>query len=249
MTDPGRNTDSKKNPARKVISFLGCLVVAAGILMILPQLALQPTRRPARLLSYFERHSEAELLLDDRFPLRDTAGALALYLNGQLDTPQIMLVKGGETQAAFSDRELAHLQDVRSLYDLAYSVFLAGLGFLLLAILLSFIAGEGKLKAAAFLFLEWLPRGALISLAVLLLLSVYVMLDFNGAFTMMHLSLFTNDLWLLDPAKDLLLKLMPEGFFIVLARNALFKAAALLLALIVLPLLTAGALKRKHRKE
>lgn len=236
--------NEQKNPLRKVLAFLGILMLAAGILLMLPKLALRPATRPARLLHYFERHSDEELLRDEGFPLPEFAEALSLYLRGDSGSPQAMLVSNGESRAAFSEREIQHLYDVRSLFGLAGDASLAGLGFVLAAILLSLVASEGKPLAAVWRFLEWLPRGAAVSLAVVLLLAVYVVFDFTSAFTLLHLSLFSNDLWLLDPANDLLLRLMPEGFFIALSQEALLKAAAFLLALIILPLLAARALKR-----
>lgn len=246
MTTPAGKND-RKHPLRKVFAVLGTLMIAAGILLALPALAVQPTRNPARLLHYFERYSDGELLRDEGFPLPEIAEALSLYLGEQRDTPQVTLNLDGETQPAFSDRELLHLYDVRSLFGLARDVFLAGLGFVLAAAILSLIASEGKPLAAALRFLGWLPRGAAISLAAILLLAAYVIFDFTSAFTLLHLSLFSNDLWLLDPANDLLLRLMPEGFFIALARDALLKSAALLLALIILPPLAAKAIRGRKR--
>ena len=37
--------------------------------------------------------------------------------------------------------------------------------------------------------------------------------DFNKYFTLFHEIFFTNDLWLLDPRTDLLIRMLPEGFF------------------------------------
>ena len=37
--------------------------------------------------------------------------------------------------------------------------------------------------------------------------------DFNKYFTLFHEVFFSNDLWLLDPSTDLLIRMLPEGFF------------------------------------
>ena len=47
--------------------------------------------------------------------------------------------------------------------------------------------------------------------AVLVLLAC---IDFDSLFILFHKVAFTNDLWLLDPRTDLLIRLMPIEFFI-----------------------------------
>jgi integral membrane protein (TIGR01906 family) len=37
--------------------------------------------------------------------------------------------------------------------------------------------------------------------------------DFGDAFVQFHLVAFSNDLWILDPTRDHLLMLFPEGFW------------------------------------
>ena len=52
-------------------------------------------------------------------------------------------------------------------------------------------------------------------LALLLLIPVaWALIDFEGAFLQMHKALFSNDLWLLDPDTDLMIRMLPERFFV-----------------------------------
>lgn len=44
-------------------------------------------------------------------------------------------------------------------------------------------------------------------------LFVYILSDFNRAFIGFHHLLFDNDLWLLNPESDWIIRLLPEGFF------------------------------------
>jgi integral membrane protein (TIGR01906 family) len=39
-----------------------------------------------------------------------------------------------------------------------------------------------------------------------------MLLDFGQLYTQFHFLAFTNELWLLDPTKDYLIMLIPEGF-------------------------------------
>ena len=57
------------------------------------------------------------------------------------------------------------------------------------------------------------------------------MLDYDRFFTAFHRLAFTNDLWLLNPRTDLLIRLMPEGLFMDLGLWGLGAAGAWLLIL------------------
>ncbi len=121
-----------------------------------------------------------------------------------------MILAGDETaldDSPFNERELTHMRDVLALFDLARTVR----NVLLVAAVVLLAAGL------------WLSRGvhltciSLIGLAALLLplgaFAVWAAVDFSSAFTFFHETLFTNDLWLLNPETDLLLRLLPEQFF------------------------------------
>lgn len=57
------------------------------------------------------------------------------------------------------------------------------------------------------------------------------MADFNGFWTTFHQLFFTNDLWLLNPATDLMINLFPEAFFSHLVIRILLWFLCLLSAL------------------
>ena len=51
-------------------------------------------------------------------------------------------------------------------------------------------------------------------LATVTVLIILACVDFNSLFVLFHRIAFTNDLWLLNPQTDLLIRLMPIEFFI-----------------------------------
>ena len=51
-------------------------------------------------------------------------------------------------------------------------------------------------------------------LAVVTAVIILACIDFNSLFVLFHKVAFTNDLWLLNPQTDLLIRLMPIEFFI-----------------------------------
>ncbi len=158
----------------------------------------------------------------------------------ELDVEADVLDVGtGETrrQAAFGERERAHMADVRGLLDLAGRL----MGALALTALIAATAAQVATKKAdareaarACFTGTWV--GALILTVPALALAVWGAVDFTSLFWAFHSLAFTNDLWLLNPATDLLIRMMPEALFVSLAASVAVKTAAVLAAL----LLTAG---------
>ena len=72
-------------------------------------------------------------------------------------------------------------------------------------------------------------RGVVAALAVITLIGAAAALmaphiDFDVLFTRFHHLLFTNDLWLLDPATDAMIRMLPEAFFESMAAQGLSAA-------------------------
>ena len=66
--------------------------------------------------------------------------------------------------------------------------------------------------------------------SLLLGVGAWAVSDFTRAFLWFHEMLFTNDLWLLNPATDLMIRMLPEAFFADIAAAAVIAMAVLLLA-------------------
>lgn len=148
------------------------------------------------------------------------AQALSRYFSRQADTPQVEILKNDAHAAAFNDKELQHLSDVRTLFQALHTA-----GLILSAAAAALLgctcaAGLGKGFSARTLarsvLLGW--AGAMALIAILLL---WAALDFNSLFVLMHRLLFNNTLWLMDPQTDLIILLMPEAFFSMLAMQLL----------------------------
>ena len=165
------------------------------------------------------------------------------YLRGELPEFQYTWVgENGSTYLAFQEHEQRHMEDCRALFRLARNILryagLAGGVLLVLCVL----CGRTAWKA-----LHWTT--ALVLLAVTAL-AVWAAVDFNGLFIQFHRVAFTNDLWLLNPNTDLLIRLMPTQLFVfyAVAIGALWAFGAL-----VLNALTRGSSharpKRKKDKE
>jgi len=144
---------------------------------------------------------------------RMTAG----YLTGREDVFQHTFSgAGGTVYVCFQPHEADHMRDCRGLIRLAGTLRWV-FGGLALALL-----GAGTMLPG---LRRPMAEGALTGLAVFggaaAVLVLWGLADFDGLFTAFHRIAFTNDGWLLDPSKDLLIRLMPVEFFISLAVRCL----------------------------
>jgi integral membrane protein (TIGR01906 family) len=144
----------------------------------------------------------------------DYAKAITQYLDGKTVAVQVTNPDSGELENAFSDKENAHLADVRGIVTALKIVRWAGGGIVIGA--LAFLYFRHKAQPAQFLYDgdRGFSLSALFLLALATVLAVWGAVNFDGLFVTFHKLIFTNDLWLLNPNTDLLLALMPLNFFI-----------------------------------
>lgn len=165
-------------------------------------------------VTFFEEQyrelNTAESLQMPQEDLMKATTTLLDYLRGDVDSIEVDVRINGVTQEAFNDREKAHMVDVRALYQHAMIVRWGALGGIILSLALSIVERRRH-------FLSVLSAGLLqvsvLFILFLCLLGVWIMADFNGFWTTFHQLFFTNDLWLLNPATDLMINLFPEAFF------------------------------------
>lgn len=184
--------------------------------------------------------SEADLrLLDTRL-----SSGLFAHVNADTAFDNREIEVFGVLQSPFNERELEHLYDCRKLLSptqpgLSYVLLLA-LGILLLLCGDAFARREGVGGA-------WLAA-ALILLPIAVL-GVWAAIDFDAAFTFFHQILFANDLWLLDPETDLLIRICPSSMFAAMGLKIGLRAAAALLGVPLLATLVYKLQKRKRERN
>lgn len=152
------------------------------------------------------------------------------YLRGDRDDLHVMTTVAGEQREFFNAREIAHMEDVRGLFLAAINLRRICIAIAAVCVLVLFILKSDIKKI--------LPKsiciGTGVFFAVICLLAGIVSTDFNKYFILFHHIFFHNDLWLLDPATDLLINIVPEPFFVdTAARIAVtFGISALILFLL-----------------
>lgn len=189
---------------------LGVLLALTAALTLLALLIDAMAGSPSLMQSLLEQHAPASAtgLAEEDYP--KAAAMIADYLAGRTDTFQLAAtVDGAYTETAFSGKEQQHMADVRELFVLARGIALGGA--LVCAVLLLACWLLRRSDGAAMAGFRWGIGALLLVLAALL---VWGMVDFDSLFILFHHLAFTNDLWLLNPATDLLIRLMPVSFFV-----------------------------------
>ena len=145
----------------------------------------------------------------------------------------LRVVVDGVEQDAFNAREIQHMEDCQRLFDLLRTVRL-GLAVAAALLVLLNLALEWREKPARVVRLAPVWIGSLILIVPLALFALWAAIDFGSAFSFFHRLLFTNDLWLLDPATDLLIRICPSSMFESMGLRIALRAATMLLGVPVL---------------
>lgn len=131
------------------------------------------------------------------------------YLRGDRADLHVPTVVGGQSRDFFNEREIAHMEDVRGL-------FLGAIAIRRIC-LIGIAVGLGLLVLLKVDLKRVLPRtvcaGTLLFFAIAAGLAGVIATDFSKYFVVFHEIFFNNDLWILDPATDLLINIVPEPFF------------------------------------
>ena len=197
---------------------------------------------------YYREQLAADILPDSGISdsdLRDLDARLADYLGGngnalyedvaglrltgenttvRLQADVVKLLVFGQEQPAFNDREMTHMEDCFKLFALLRKVR----GRLIPWAILLTLGGAWLLQDRRRARLcAWLSP--LVLLLPLGAFALWAARDFNAAFNAFHGVLFSNDLWLLDPRTDLLIRICPASMFMHMgARIGVFSLIGIL---------------------
>lgn len=158
---------------------------------------------------YEELHTATALGMSETDLMKATTTLLD-YLRGEVDTIDVEVNINGVQRLAFNAKESAHMVDVRTLYQNAMTVrWSACILFVISIAVLLYL----QRKAFFHYFSKGLLFVSCLFILFLCLLGIWIQADFTGFWTTFHHIFFTNNLWLLNPATDLMINLFPEAFF------------------------------------
>lgn len=181
---------------------------------------------------YFEReytmYNVPETVSMEMNDLLYVTDEMMMYLRGDgRDDLNISVPVDGHTRPFFNEREMAHMEDVRNLFIGALHLRTACIAAAFLCLALMFLV-KADVKRI-------LPRAVCTGTGIFMVLTAGLALlistDFTKYFIIFYKIFFDNDLWILDPATDLLINIVPEPFFADTAARIAFTFSFLVLAL------------------
>ncbi len=242
------------NSKRTTLGVIGLALGLVALMLILILTALHAVGTDGKL--YYKLQQEAWLTMDaasaagisdDDLWMLD--GRLAAYLAGdeaalnEGDGVVVIPVRG-VLQPAFNDREMTHMRDCFDLFQLLRKVRSRLIPWAILLTVGGAYLLQNRRKAQR---IAWLSP--LILLIPIGAFGIWAAVDFDGAFTFFHRLLFRNDLWLLDPATDLLIRICPQSMFMAMGLRIGIWSLAAMIAVPALATLVARVWPKDKRDE
>ena len=142
--------------------------------------------------------------------LEKAARGLINYFNSDEEYISLAVVKDDQSFELFNQREVIHLKDVKGLIWLGYWVLLGTVIYTLTYAAVSLFWRRKRYWRR----LAWgVVGGGSVTFALMLALGLGTLLGFDQLFLQFHLLSFANPFWQLDPSKDYLIMLFPQGFW------------------------------------
>jgi integral membrane protein (TIGR01906 family) len=192
----------------------------------------------------FEKYGVSQTTGMSSIELAKAAEQISRYLLFQRErADDIMVQVRGQTVPLFNEREDRHMSDVRELMGRFYTLQVASGAYALLYLVGSRFWLRGGYRRAIG---SQLQGGGGLTLGLFAVLGAGSLMDFDQLFLQFHLISFSNSDWILDPTKDRLIMMFPEGFWYDSAiRLALATGGQALASIIVGGLLKRSASGRK----
>jgi integral membrane protein (TIGR01906 family) len=212
-TSPSVSTVAPRVSASpEVLDWLRSLVSLAFVLL-LPLLIIGTslrglvTDRELILQGFRDNQVATTTGLDDP-QLQRIADAFVVYFQAPPGQIQMQVTAFGQSRLLFNDREVAHMQDVQALIEFFLRMQIVAAAFVVIRLVLGVVYDRSPLPIGR----EMLWSTGLI-VALVMLVGILSLIDFDSLWTTFHQIAFRNDLWELDPTRDYLIMLFPEPFW------------------------------------
>ena len=185
----------------RLLSILAALLMSIGLLAAAIYIPATASWVMRPLMTHYAPPEDTGLPAEEYAPV---VSMITRYLQGDEIPFQHVFTVDGTEFAAFNQKEQHHMADVQDLFRLCRWIGWGCAG----AIVLIGLALRKNMHWRTF------RRTLLVILGIVTAVIVLACIDFDSLFVLFHKVAFTNDLWLLDPRTDLLIRLMPIEFFI-----------------------------------
>jgi integral membrane protein (TIGR01906 family) len=162
------------------------------------------------------------------------------YYNHRADTPQFEYRDSrGEYHQLLSEKEVVHLQDVRGLMQLDYTVITVIFVLIIISALIMVLLDKTRWQYLA----RAIFRGGALTVGLFIIMIFLSICCFDQIFILFHQISFTNEFWILDPSRDYLIMMFPGGFF---SDVVIIMSCAILAVAVICGGISAAILKWKH---
>ena len=131
----------------------------------------------------------------------------------------------------YTDKDILHMQDVRTLYSLSYKTMIFFIVVFTISTILLIVLCK---KRTIFYITNTFNKVLLAFIIVIGILSCIISYNFTSFWIKFHQLLFSNDLWLLSPDESNLIQMVPEDFFISLITTIILHIFILFISLFIL---------------
>lgn len=177
--------------------------------------------------------------------LLEVTDEMMAYLRGRREDLHVPTIVNGQPRDFFSEREIAHMEDVRGLFLGAIAIR-RGCLLMILAVLALLLVTRADI---GYLLPRTICAGTVLFFALLAVLTAIISSNFSKYFIVFHHIFFNNDLWMLDPQTDLLINIVPEPFFMDTAARIGITYGGSVAAVFLLCLLGIFLTRRKTRSS
>jgi integral membrane protein (TIGR01906 family) len=116
----------------------------------------------------------------------------------------------GREQALFSPREVAHMSDVKDLFQRVFRLHELAFAYIVGYVASVFLwSRERSMRRLA----SQSVTAGLVTAGVMAAAALAMLVGFDELFVQFHLFSFSNDFWQLNPATDHLVQMFPQGFW------------------------------------
>ena len=164
-----------------------------------------------RVFSYsFSRYDAEATTGIDRAQLDRAAAEMIRYFQDDEPLLTTRVRVNGEDQALFTPRETLHMRDVKQLFQNVFVLHEVAFVYIVVYVAAVFLwARERTLRGLA----QQCMQAGLLTALLLAIGAVGILAGFDSLFRQFHLLSFSNDFWELDPARDHLVQMFPQGFW------------------------------------
>ncbi len=152
------------------------------------------------------------------------SGLVVFFTNPELTLPGA-LSRAGANPAVFNEREVGHMNDVRTIIRRLVELDWWATAIILTVIVASIFVERKRGLRHVF---GGIAAGGVLTLLLIAIIGLLSLTDFERVFLAFHKMSFDNDLWLLDPRTDNLIRFFPFEFWfdatVTVAQRAIFAA-------------------------